>query len=901
VPQTAGAQPSIVPNTNLAADVYTAPSAGPDAMDACPGTSAPAAGFTDTTSTNVDCIAMFGITTGTTATTYEPSGTIPRWQMALFIHRMFVPTGVAAAGTTAVPAFTDTSGLSAEIQAAITALASHGITTGTTATTFGPNDNVTREQMALFLNRFADIVKDHAGAALTAVAAVTGNYNYQDITSATYEGMEAIVRLFNLGVTEGACLAGIQYVLVSTCSSTYRPQDDITRIEMAEMLHRLLNLTNARPAGLWAQSTTSTAALGSETPLVSLRNADFTPQTNVNVDEFYQVHQDLLAAQAPFNSLSGVCANTVAKTPGATICVVDAQDATTNILGNFTGTAQTTLASTTANWWYHIGANGTQYIDGTTSAADSYKYSLANGAAAAAIVYANTTTYTSDGAFATVTDKSGTANITANDGLNTFAGTTRTYTATQTNSGALTSTIADGYVFKVVTKKVDHLGNVSNSTAYHPATAGVATWTVTCGADDSALNTTYFEHYEQTVTMGASDGGTGIPAAASPGNPLASVTYGTGVGGNSTVISTHCDDAVKVYTGGTTAEALAISDNTYITSAAGSLASVTATAYDQYGNGVANATVRLTSDTDGAGAVIRANLTTGAGGTATLSAVVCATGQETVAWAVADPGTATSEMDAIAASVAGAGAVEGTTIYCASAGTDTAISDKTTAQAVSKITYQGTKVTGDVDGGTATVTCVNTDAGTTATTAALDLTVGTVTNTNGAATAVQTAVRGLANVDNATTVTAAAVGGNDTYTVTFPANTGAFSCSMTSSLTDGGVAIAVVNNTDGTLGSTAGVAPVTVDFVDDNPANNTFVTALNSTFANAAGASTAQTVIYQQWSYDDTDFFNSTAVQGMTEAQFEAANALISNTTTNVMVSYRTGALTTGISVFQVN
>ena len=49
------------------------------------------------------------------------------WQMALYIHRMFVPTGVAAAGTTAVPAFTDTSGLSTEIQAAITALASHGI------------------------------------------------------------------------------------------------------------------------------------------------------------------------------------------------------------------------------------------------------------------------------------------------------------------------------------------------------------------------------------------------------------------------------------------------------------------------------------------------------------------------------------------------------------------------------------------------------------------------------------------------------------------------------------------------------------------------------------------------------------------------------------------------------
>ncbi|SVD36263.1 uncharacterized protein METZ01_LOCUS389117, partial [marine metagenome] len=154
VPSTAGAAPSIVPNTGITTDVYTAPSAGPDPMDACPGTSASAAGFTDTTSTDVDCLAMFGITTGKTATTYDPSGTISRQDMARFIHRMFVPTGMAAAGTTVVPTFTDTAHVTADGLAAISALASHGITLGTTTTTYSPDDNVTREQMAMFLNRF---------------------------------------------------------------------------------------------------------------------------------------------------------------------------------------------------------------------------------------------------------------------------------------------------------------------------------------------------------------------------------------------------------------------------------------------------------------------------------------------------------------------------------------------------------------------------------------------------------------------------------------------------------------------------------------------------------------------------------------------------------------------------
>ena len=58
---------------------------------------------------------------------------------------------------------------------------------------------------------------------------------------------------------------------------------------------------------------------------------------------------------------------------------------------------------------------------------------------------------------------------------------------------ALTSPVVSGYTFKVVTHKVDRDGNVANSTAYYPSSAGTASWTVTCSADDSALTTTWWE------------------------------------------------------------------------------------------------------------------------------------------------------------------------------------------------------------------------------------------------------------------------------------------------------------------------------------------------------------------------------------------------------------------------
>ena len=196
---------------------------------ACPTGSAAAAGFTDTTSTDVDCIAMYGITTGVTATTYEPAASVPRWQMALYLTRFLSESGYTL-GSGADQGFTDISGESAAIQTAINQIKQAGVTTGTTATTYSPADNVTREQMAMFIERSLALLRPGPGgsngvAALVKInaAAASTTYNYTDIDAGvTFEGHNAIVELFQLGVTGETPAIG----------DTYRPLADITRLEI---------------------------------------------------------------------------------------------------------------------------------------------------------------------------------------------------------------------------------------------------------------------------------------------------------------------------------------------------------------------------------------------------------------------------------------------------------------------------------------------------------------------------------------------------------------------------------------------------------------------------------------------------------------------------------------------
>jgi hypothetical protein len=92
-----------------------------------------------------------GITSGTTPTTFAPNDTVSRWQMAHFLTRLFGVAGGAVPSGTAT--FGDLAGLSPDTVLAIGQLADLGITTGVAAGAYGPNQVVTREQMATFLTR----------------------------------------------------------------------------------------------------------------------------------------------------------------------------------------------------------------------------------------------------------------------------------------------------------------------------------------------------------------------------------------------------------------------------------------------------------------------------------------------------------------------------------------------------------------------------------------------------------------------------------------------------------------------------------------------------------------------------------------------------------------------------
>ena len=70
----------------------------------------------------------------------------------------------------------------------------------------------------------------------------------------------------------------------------------------------------------------------------------------------------------------------------------------------------------------------------------------------------------------------------------------------------------------------------------------------------------------------------------------------------------------------------------------------------------------------------------------------------------------------------------------------------------------------------------------------------------------------------------------------------------------------------------------------------------------AAGAAVV-TTSYDRWVYDSTDVFEvqgTPGTPGATEAQFETEMATKTAQSDSMMITYRTGALTTGISAFLI-
>ena len=167
----------------------------------------------------IDCLASYSITTGTTATAFSPNNSVPRWQMALLLTRSATAMGVALGDGTA-QGFTDISGLDAATEKAINQLVQLKVTKGTSATTFSPNDNVTRLQMALFLTRLATAAGHTLGDG--------SDQGFTDISGLDAATQKAINQTVQLGISDG------------TSTTMFSPLSDTLRWHMALFLTRTL-------------------------------------------------------------------------------------------------------------------------------------------------------------------------------------------------------------------------------------------------------------------------------------------------------------------------------------------------------------------------------------------------------------------------------------------------------------------------------------------------------------------------------------------------------------------------------------------------------------------------------------------------------------------------------------
>lgn len=111
---------------------------------------------------NIRILADIGVTKGTTASTFSPRRPVERDQMASFLVRaaVWAYEGEDGPGFTAQEPFPFDDVTNSNVHRDNIAVAAEilGLTTGATETTYEPSNGTTRQQMASFLIRLADMI-----------------------------------------------------------------------------------------------------------------------------------------------------------------------------------------------------------------------------------------------------------------------------------------------------------------------------------------------------------------------------------------------------------------------------------------------------------------------------------------------------------------------------------------------------------------------------------------------------------------------------------------------------------------------------------------------------------------------------------------------------------------------
>ena len=368
---------------------------------ACVGPATADAGFTDvaTGSTHdaaINCIAYYGITRGTTATTFSPNLTISRWQLAVMLQRAAGPAGVTLPVAEA-QGFTDISGLSSSFQDAINQMAALGVMAGTTATTFNPAGIVSRavivEALAGFLTNArvgpggASLSRGNVDRSLTlkedadpGATTVTVDEAFRDIGVVTYSANQAIRTLAEMGVVQGRG------------DGSFGPAASVTRAQAAAFITRALAHTNARPAGLTMQ--VQNTAVSSETDFelsISVRGSDFAPIDSAMVDVFSHSSKNAATAFSTDGTCNTGTGGVQSAGGGVGTCTIELDDEVTEPDGNVSVTPGRVSEATV--YWAWTADTGTKLDWDVTD-----NVSMDNTAASNVASVTMTTVTTPDGA-----------------------------------------------------------------------------------------------------------------------------------------------------------------------------------------------------------------------------------------------------------------------------------------------------------------------------------------------------------------------------------------------------------------------------------------------------------------------------------------------------------------------
>lgn len=180
----------------------------------------PVTGFSDVTAGSthaeaIDAVVAAGIMRGTSATTFDPRGPARRDQVATVLTVAFElpPSNEQLPFADVTPGNVHRDGIAAALAA--------GVTVGTSPTTFGPDTEVTRQQVASMLAGALEVELN--------TDAVVG---FDDV-SATNVHAPAIAALVDAGIIRG------------TTATTFAPRDPVTRGQLASLLARALGLLDA--------------------------------------------------------------------------------------------------------------------------------------------------------------------------------------------------------------------------------------------------------------------------------------------------------------------------------------------------------------------------------------------------------------------------------------------------------------------------------------------------------------------------------------------------------------------------------------------------------------------------------------------------------------------------------